>query len=290
LIEYVKNDPAGLERLLLKDVMEHTGSTAVEKPLQPAVVKQAEILDGVGIESAPPLKGYVRFIAKPTADTILTIDTRKDPLFARWQYGLGRAAVFASDAKSRWASSWVTWPGYDKFWMNVIRDLLPHAHAGEASIDLDAANGDLVVDYRLDPSMPEPDKIPAIFAIGPGGFQRPVPVVKVAGGAYQGRVPVGQRQGLFRIRPLAESKAFPEVGFYRQEEELRDFGSNELLLRKVSEFTGGHFNPSPKAVFDPAGRSVPSTMRLWPGLLALAIALNLAELIVRKWRGLFVRG
>ena len=26
---------------------------------------------------------------------------------------------------------------------------------------------------------------------------------------------------------------------------------------------------------------------LWPGLLALAIGLNLAELIVRKWRGLF---
>jgi hypothetical protein len=26
-------------------------------------------------------------------------------------------------------------------------------------------------------------------------------------------------------------------------------------------------------------------MNLWPGLLALALALNLAELILRKWRG-----
>jgi hypothetical protein len=26
-------------------------------------------------------------------------------------------------------------------------------------------------------------------------------------------------------------------------------------------------------------------MELWPGLLALAIALNLAELILRKWKG-----
>jgi Ca-activated chloride channel family protein len=287
---YLLNDPAGLERILLKDVMEHTGSTTVEKLLEPTVVKQTEILDGVGMETAPTLKGYVRFIAKPTAETILTIDAKKDPLLTRWQYGLGRAAVFASDAKSRWAANWVTWPGYDKFWMNLVRDLLPHAHAGEAAVDLDAADGDLVVDYRLDPGTKDPGVAPAIYAFGPGGFQRPVPVVKLADGAYQGRVPVGQRQGLFRIRPVAESKAFPEVGFYRPEQELNDFGSNEFLLRKIAEFTGGRFNPEPNAVFDPAGRSVPSTMRLWPGLLVLGIALNLAELFVRKWRGLFQRG
>ena len=28
------------------------------------------------------------------------------------------------------------------------------------------------------------------------------------------------------------------------------------------------------------------TNQLWPGLLALAILLNLAELILRKWKGL----
>ncbi len=285
---YLLTDPSGLERILLKDVMEHTGSTAVEKLLQPAVAKKAEILDGVGMETAPALKGYVRFIAKPTADTILTIDGR-DPLLARWQYGLGRAAVFASDAKSRWASNWVTWPGYDKFWMNLVRDLLPHANTGEANIDFDTADGNLVVDYRLDPESADPKNIPAIFAFGPGGFQRPVPVVKLADGAYRGTVPVGSLQGLFRIRPVADSKSFPEVGFYRQEQELNDFGTNEFLLKKISEFTGGRFNPQPKQVFDPAGRSVPSTMRLWPGLLGLAVALNLIELIVRKWRGLFQR-
>lgn len=286
---YFLNDPSGLERLLLKDVMEHTGSTAVEKTaLHAAVLKKTEILDGVGIESAPALSGYVRFTAKPTADTILQID-KKDPLLARWQYGLGRAVVFTSDAKSRWAASWVTWPGYDKFWMNVVRDLLPHSHSGEATIDFDAANGELVVDYRLEEEGRDQEVLPAIYAFGPDGFQRPVPVSKIAEGAYQGRVAVGQGQGLFRIRPLAESKAFPEVGLYRREEELNEFGSNEFLLRKISEFTGGAFNPEPKAVFDPAGRSVASTMRLWPGLLAIAIGLNLAELLVRKWRGLFQR-
>lgn len=285
---YLLNDPSGLERILLKDVMEHTGSTAVEKPLTAAVLKQTEILEGVGMESAPALKGYVRFVAKPTADTILQIDG-KDPLLARWQYGLGRAAVFASDAKSRWAANWIGWPGYDKFWMNLVRDLLPHSHPGEATVEYDLANGDLVVDYRIENDATEPKTLPAIYAMGPAGFQRPVPVVKLADGAYRGRVGIGPGRGLFRIRPLVETKVFPEVGYYRQEEELNDYGSNPLLLKNVAEFTGGQFNPEPRAVFNAAGRSAPATIRLWPILLAIAIGFNIAELVVRKWRGLFQR-
>lgn len=285
---YFLNEPNGLEQILLRDVMEHTGSTAVEKSLEPSVVKQAEILDGVGMESAPVLKGYVRFVAKPTAETILTID-RKDPLLARWQYGLGRAAVFASDAKSRWAANWIGWKGYDRFWANVTRDLLPHAQSGEATADYDTASGDLVVNYRAGAQGGAPETIPPIYIFGPDGFQREVPITKTGEGAYQGRVPIGQRQGLFRIRPVAESKSFPEVGFYRREEELTEFGANEFLLKQVAGFTGGRFNPAPGQVFDAGGRSITSTLRFWPGLLALAIVLNIVELVMRKWRGIFRR-
>jgi uncharacterized protein YegL len=76
---YFLNDPSGLEQILLRDVEEHTGVTAVEKAIIPKVIKQAEILDGVGMESAPQLKGYVRFVSRPTSDTILMAD-REDPL------------------------------------------------------------------------------------------------------------------------------------------------------------------------------------------------------------------
>ncbi len=100
---YFLKDPTGLEQIVLRDVMEHTGTTAVEKPLAAQVAKQTEILDGLNIESAPPLKGYVRFEAKPSAETILRFDKR-EPLLVRWQYGLGRSAVFTSDAKTRWAA------------------------------------------------------------------------------------------------------------------------------------------------------------------------------------------
>ncbi len=281
---YFLTDPSGLEQILLRDVLEHTGSTVVEKPFQPIVLRPAEILEGVGVESAPPLKGYVKFEVKPTAETILSVDG-KDPLLARWQYGLGRAAVFTSDAKSRWAEGWVGWKGFDRFWANLFHDLLPHSQVGEATAEFDDANGELVVDYRLGRQVEEPARVPDIFVFGPDGFQRAVSVRKVAEGAYRGRAAVGHHEGLFRLRPLAESRVFPEVGLHRPEQELNEYGSDELLLRRLAEFTGGHFNPEPKAVFDPAGRSVPSTLRLWPGLIALALASSLLELVLRKWRG-----
>ena len=292
---YFLNDPSGLEQILLKDVQEHTGTTAVEKSLKPEIMQKAELLDGVGMESAPALLGYVRFDAKPSATQILDMDQKngekKDPLFVRWQYGLGRSAVFSSDAKSRWAAAWVAWPGFDKFWTNVFRDLLPHATATEAIASYDDASGDLIVDYRLGHHVEDPAKAPDIFVLGPNGFQKPMKVTKLASGSYRASIAVGSNEGLFRIRPAAESRAFPEVGYYRQESELVEYGSNPFLLKQIAISTGGRFAENPSnvnldAMFDAGGRFVPSSLQLWPGLLALAILLNLIELVLRKWRGL----
>ncbi len=282
---YFLNDPAGLEQILLRDVEEHTGNTAVEKNIQPHILKQAEILEGVGMDTAPALRGYVRFQSRPTSDVILEAD-HGDPLLVRWQYALGRAAVFTSDAKNRWAVAWVGWAGFDRLWANILRDLLPHAPESETAADFDRAGNELVVDYRLSHNVPDPDKIPDIYAFGPGGFQAPLQVTKVAAGHYRGRMAIGQNQGLFRVRPLADSQAFPEVGFYRQEDEMMEYGNNQALLRQIAASTGGHFNPNPKSVFDAGSRSIQTVMDLWPELLALALVLNLAELVLRKWKGI----
>jgi uncharacterized membrane protein len=281
---YFLTDPQGLEQILLHDVMEHTGSTAVEKPLQVEVTKQVEILDGVGMDKAPPLKGYVRFEPKPSAEMILRID-QKEPLLERWQYGLGRAAVFTSDAKARWAADWVNWSGYDKFWTNLTRDLLPRSQGSEATLEFDSADDDLVATYRLGRDVEEPKSAPEIFVFGPDGFRKPMDVKKIAAGTFGGRLAIGSRQGLFRARPVEESRAFPEIGMYRPEAELDDYGSNDALLKQVAQYTGGRFQPDPRDVFEPGRRSIETTLQLWPGLLALALALSLAELVMRKWKG-----
>jgi hypothetical protein len=67
---------------------------------------------------------------------------------------------------------------------------------------------------------------------------------------------------------------------------MQEYGNNEELLKQIAASTGGRFNPSPRQVFDASGHSIRTSMQLWPGLLALALLLNLSELVLRKWKGL----
>jgi Ca-activated chloride channel family protein len=288
---YLLNDPAGLEQILLKDVQEHTGTTAIEKAIKAEVKHPSDLLDKVDVEHAPELSGYVRFETRPTADEVLEVEGN-DPLLVRWQYGLGRAAVFSSDAKSRWAAAWLTWPGFDRLWTNVFRDLLPHGNESEAVARYDSANQELVVDYHLSDRASEPATPPDLYVMGPDNFRHPLDVSRISPGNYRGRLRIGALKGLFRVRPLNESRSFPEVGLYREESELSDYASNNGLLKSIAESTGGRYNPAAKQLFDSAGRYIDSTLRLWPLLLGIAVLLNLIELALRKWRGIIesIRG
>jgi len=96
---YFLNDPSGLEQIgcgRQGAYRLHGGGEDVHPEYE-----SRRDSGRVGIETAPPLRGYVRFLARPTTDLILRAGP-EDPLLVRWQYGLGRAAVFTSDAKNRW--------------------------------------------------------------------------------------------------------------------------------------------------------------------------------------------
>lgn len=283
---YFLNDPSLLEQILLRDVMEFTGSTAVEKPTQPILMRAAEILEGIDVENAPVLKGYVKYEARPSADLLLTVPGEKgderDPLLARWQYGLGRATVFTSDAKSRWAENWISWPGFDRFWGNVLRDLLPHSATEDAGLAFDPTSRELEVTYRLGVGADPKLAAPALFVFGPNEFRQPVMAQRVAAGVYRGRIAIGDRTGLFRVRPAETTAQFPEVGFYRPEAEVTQYGNNPLLLSQIAKFSGGTAEPKYGDVFRGGGRQIETSLALWPLLIGLAILLNLVELFLRK--------
>lgn len=290
-------DVSALEQIVLRDVMEHTGSSIMETSVVPEQLGEAEILDGVELEEAGPLLGWVKFDSKPAAETILTIgeEEEKDPLLVRWQYGLGRSAVFASDAKARWAANWVGWEGFDRFWTNVLRDLLPRSPATEAVARYESSTDELVIRYRTSPAADRPGSVassssssssalapPDLYVLGPGDFRRTATLRHVANNEYEARLPLENRFGLFRARPAAKLDRFPEIAFYRANSELGDYGSNAPLLKKIAAETGGRFQPSAAQVFDAQGRSVPAWMNLWAGFLALALLLSLFELLGRK--------
>ena len=276
---YFLLDIMSLEQIVLRDVMEHTGTSVTEREFLPRIERDLEILEGLDFAEPGPLLGWVKFEAKRDAETILLVE-EEDPLLVRWQYGLGRAAVFTSDAKHRWATNWVPWGGFDTFWSNIARDILPRSSGTEVETSFDVATGEIVVRYL--PRTPSPEtEAPEIFALGPEGY-RQVSVPKPLEGGYEARFPAAGHFGLFRIRPESRSRAFPEAAHYRENTELTRFGSDEALLRTIAVATGGRVNPPPEELFSTGGRSVQRWMDLWPLLLALAILLNLVEVAARK--------
>ena len=186
----------------------------------------------------------------------------RDPLYSRWQYGLGRAAVFASDAKARWAADWITWKGYDKFWVNVCRDL---AAARESQR---RAPGIRCIVRRSCRAL-SPGRERGRISCDPQSLcHRPRSLSASAHGKENGarhlRWPRGDRRPRRTISasvPVDDSAAFPEAALYRPEAELAEVGSDEVLLKQVAEFTGGRYQPAASDVFDSGGRTVACDVR-----------------------------
>jgi uncharacterized membrane protein len=126
-----------------------TRSYIFEESFVPLLSGVSPIMNG--ISEAPPLSGYVASSAKQTAQVILRGPAPyNDPILAQWQYGLGRAVAFTSDASSRWASNWVAWEGFARFWSQAVRWTITEGtdERLEARIVSEGEQARLIVDAR----------------------------------------------------------------------------------------------------------------------------------------------
>src|SRR5262249_51701640 len=112
-------------------------SALKEEPFTPQVLRRTRVLAGIDFTAAPPLLGHVLARPRPTAELVLTAD-RGEPLLAWWRYGLGMTVAFTSDAGATGAVEWPPWPGYDKFWAQVVRHALRRNESRGAAVQIEA--------------------------------------------------------------------------------------------------------------------------------------------------------
>ena len=76
------------------------------------------VLDGIPPDW-PPLLGYNRLAAKSATQVLARCGA--DPLLVVGSHGEGRSAAFASDCAPHWCPpAFMTWPGYDPLWGNLL--------------------------------------------------------------------------------------------------------------------------------------------------------------------------
>ncbi|MDQ3624571.1 MAG: VWA domain-containing protein, partial [Verrucomicrobiota bacterium] len=115
---YLTSDATTLPQIFSTETMKVAQSSLVEEPFLAIPAARTPLTAGIDWAQSPLLLGYNTTKPKPTAEVLLATE-RGEPLLATWRYGLGQAAAFTSDAKSRWAAEWLNWPGYGKFWAQV---------------------------------------------------------------------------------------------------------------------------------------------------------------------------
>ncbi len=142
---YLTADAATLPRLFAIETMRAAESSLREDAFLPQPAGFGEALKGISWKEAPLLLGFNTSTLKPGAELLLSTE-RGDPLLAHWRYGLGRVAAFTSDAKSRWASEWLAWPGYGKFWAQVARMLVRPPDRNDVTVSVREEGDDLVIE------------------------------------------------------------------------------------------------------------------------------------------------
>jgi uncharacterized membrane protein len=126
------DDPSKLPGIYLKETRLITQDFLYEKRFTPELMRRTGPTQDLPKE-LPDLKGFVRTQPKPAVSVITLIKTPKIaghefPILAYWNYGLGKAVAFTSDAHNLlenkqsllWSSPWFDAKVYGSFWESLI--------------------------------------------------------------------------------------------------------------------------------------------------------------------------
>jgi uncharacterized membrane protein len=291
-IYYELADLQTIPQVFAAETVLATRSYLVEKEFPPALSANSQIMQG--ISAVPSLLGYVATTPKDTATVILKSPEFGDPLLASWQYGLGRAVAWTSDATTRWSKHWTTWDDYARFWSQVIRSTITEGINNTLDSHVEVRNGQsvLVVDAR-DASGAFINGLNMEAAVVDPRLQaQTIPLKQIAPGQYEATFDP-KNEGAYFIRiggsgtsasgiTTAVAQTTGWVFSYSPEYRLHDTNTN--LLNDVIRLTGGSFvdTSRPELVFNHNITETHAAASLWPWLLLAVTILLPFDIGVRR--------
>lgn len=208
---HLTDQAANLPTIFTEETALAQRSYIVEQTVLPKPGAASPMLSG--IEAAPALLGYVATTPKPAAQVMLWAN-ETDPLLAAWQYGLGRAVAFTSDATGRWGRLWTDWEAFPRFWAQVVRWTILERPDTRAQVRV-TQDGDLttiVVDAPLDDAQAGPDLTLQAILIDSNGDTQPVALTQVGPGRYEGRTALTEPGAYFvRIQSASSLTVTPAI-------------------------------------------------------------------------------
>ncbi len=288
---YFIRDAQRVPQIFIEETQIASQATLVEEPVETTIMSPVEAFTGIDLAGAPSLKGYVSTQAKDTAEVLLQSEAAA-PILARWHYGLGKAAVFTSDVKNRWAADWIEWEGYGKFWSQLVRETMQRDSGDEIDFVVERVGDEAIVTVSAvtEEGVFRIGLKPRLEVIEPGGVGVVLQVDQVGPGTYQAKYPLHTSPDspyLFRLSADDFDAQSREL-FYAYTDEYRLYPPNTELLVAVSEQTGGKVRPEAEEIFNDYGESASVPTPLWPFFATLALLGYLLDIAMRRapwfWR------
>jgi uncharacterized membrane protein len=249
---YLTSDATTLPQIFSTETMKVAQSSLVEEPSLAVPVKPNAITAGFDWTQAPLLLGYNATKPKSTAEILLATE-RGEPLLATWRYGLGQAAAFTSDAKARWAAEWLQWPGYGKFWTQLVRGLM--RKSDQSSLQVNTREMGDRLEIAIDAIRPDGafrNELPVTVSMrAPDGATTTLDATQDGPGSYHATFTLpAEGTSLFNV----SSPDLPDGGyaFGQTRSYPREFLStdpDESLLRRLAALGRGTFDPKPADLF-----------------------------------------
>jgi Mg-chelatase subunit ChlD len=278
---YVAKDLYTIPQIVTAEALLASRAYLVEERFVPEAAATELV---AGLPPLPALRGYVATAPRP-AGTVHLSSHQGDPILATWQYGVGRAAAFTSDAAARWATEWMPWAKLARFWSHTTGWVM-REDADGLQLTLDRSGGEATVIVDTFTADGAPVDGLQVTARVTGASPSDVALVQVASGRYEGRMAAAER-GAYAVTAVARAQGrvigVRTGGFVvPYSSELRDLDVNRQALLQIIEATGGRLLEDPKMVFTPTGDGTPQTADAWPGLAVAALGIFMAEIVLRR--------
>jgi Mg-chelatase subunit ChlD len=288
-------DANALPRIFTRETEMVSRATTVHEWFPVVQTGNADFLKGLPLETAPLLRGYVATRMKETpAQQILASDTG-EPILARLRVGLGQTVAWTSDLKSNWAVDWLRWPGFGRFWGQLVREHMRQKHHRELAMNQQMIGNDLLVsidaftvDQQFDNGLTG-----KLVVTGESGAAKTHELRQSAPGRYEARMPLPD-YGSFTLRaelnrPSEDGSSKPvAVSFghvsHPYPQEYAAFEPNLELMAQLAAQGGGKQDAPAQELFHPGDQHVVKREPLWPKFLFVALGLFLLDLLMRRVR------
>ena len=293
-------NPRQLPEIFIKEAQVVSRSLIQEGDLYQPQIRSSLHGPVEGFSSVPAIDGYVLTAPrKGLAQTPIFLQTSEgtDPIYAYWNYGLGKSIAYTSDLSGRWGARWASWERFRSFWEQSARWVMRPSSPANFHINT-RQEGDLAI---VEVEALDADAAFLNFmqtnasVINPHNEAQPLALQQVGPGRYRGQFRTSEA-GAYLVNVSYAAGASEETAIKGHVQaavsvpysrEFRDVRHNAAKLGELARRTTGREltldDPTLLELFDATDLEFPKSPReVWDLMAIIAATLFLLDVAARR--------